>query len=298
MTKTDTPGAKRTLEPDADTAVEQAVAEGAWPVRAWRSLRARASAASARAKQMLLAAATAAIDKGIASLQRLRQRTGDTQQPHEGRDDEHGREGDTRGRRGNDAREGDAREGDTRGRRGKPGTGAGPKGEPAAGESVAPKPRRRVRSLLVYLSVVLAGGMGGMALAYDLLAQLLDRRSAEVHRQGVKLSGNSKSMAELKQRLDQGQAKQTEAETRLAAALAENEKTLGELQQQRAEAQSRPANALTGRAGNPQRREDGGSSQGGAGNGQAAWTGAGDCNLGSGDIRSMLSGCIAEMNRR
>ena len=280
MTKADTPGAKRTLEPDADTAVEEPVADGAWPVRAWRSLRARASAASARAKQMLLAAATAVIDKGIASLQRLRQRVGDTEQSHEGRDDDH------------------AREGDTRGRRGKPGTGVGPKGEPAAEESVAPKPRRRLRSLLVYLSVMLAGGTGGMALAYDLLAQLLDRRSAEVHRQEVKLSENSKLMAELKQKLDQGQVKQIEAETRLAAALAENEKTLGELQQKRAEAETRLASAFAGRAGNPQRREDGGSSQGGARNGEAGWTGAGDCNLGSGNIRSVLSGCIAEMNRR
>ncbi len=282
MTKADTPGAKRSLERDADTAVEEPAADGAWPVRAWRSLRARASAASARAKQMLLAAATAAIDKGIASLQRLRQRAGDTEQSHEGRDGDHDH----------------AREGDTRGRRGKPGTRAGPKGEPAAEESAAPKPRRRLRSLLVHLSVMLAGGMGGMALAYDLLAQLLDRRSAEVHRQEVKRSENSKLMTELKQKLDQGQVKQTEAETRLAAALAENEKTLGELQQKRAEAQTRLASAFAGRAGDPQRREDGGSSQGAARNGQAGLTNAGDCNLGSGNIRSVLSGCIAEMNRR
>jgi len=280
LTKADAPGAKRTLEPDADTAVEEPVADGAWPLRAWRSLRARAGAACARAMQMLLAAATAAIDQGIASLQRLRQRAGDTEQPHEGRDDD------------------DAREGDILKRRGKPGTGVGPKGEPAAEEPVAPKPRRRLCSLFVYLSVMLAGGMSGMALAYNLLAQLLDRRLAEVHRQEVKLSENSKLMAELKQKLDQGQVKQTEAETRLAAALAENEKTLGELQQKRADAQMRLASAPAGRAGNPQRREDGGSSQGGARNGQAGRTSAGECNLGSGDIRSVLSGCIAEMNRR
>ena len=280
MTKADTPGAKRTLERDADAAVEEPVADAARLLRAWRSLRARAGAVCARAKQVLLAAATAAIDQGIASLQRLRQRAGDTEQSHEGRDDEH------------------AREGDTRGRRGKPGTGVGPKGEPAAEEPVAPKPRRRLRSLFVYLSVMLAGAMGGMALAYDLLAQLLDHRSAEIHRKEVKLSENSKSMAELKQKVDQRQAKQTEAETRLAAALAENDKKLGELQQKRAEAEARLASVLAGRAGNSQRQEDGGSSQAAARNGLAGRTSAGDCNLGSGNIRSVLSGCIAAMNRR
>ena len=293
MTKADTPGAKRTLERDADTAVEQPVADEARPVRAWRSLRATTSAACARAKQVILAAATAAIDIGIASLQLLRQRAADSDaaQPHEGRDDDDARAGDTRGRRGKDH----AREGDTGARRGKPGTGARPGGEPAAEEAVAPTPRRRLRSLLVYLSVMLAGAMGGMALAYNLLAQLLDHRSAEVHRKEVKLSENSKSMAELKQQLDQGQAKQTEAQTRLAAALAENEAKLGELQQKRVDAETRLASALAGRAGNPQRREDGGGSQG---TGQAGLTSAGDCTLGSGNIRSVLSGCIAEMNRR
>ena len=294
MTKADTPGAKRTLERDADAAVEEPVADAARLLRAWRSLRARAGAVCARAKQVLLAAATAAIDQGIASLQRLRQRAVATEQPHEGRDDDDARAGDARGKRGREH----ALEGDTRGRRGKPEAGARPGGEPAAEEPVAPKPRRRLRSLFVYLSVMLAGAMGGMALAYNLLAQLLDHRSAEIHRKEVKLSENSKSMAELKQKVDQRQAKQTEAETRLAAALAENDKKLGELQQKRAEAEARLASVLAGRAGNSQRQEDGGSSQAAARNGLAGRTSAGDCNLGSGDIRSVLSGCIAEMNRR
>ncbi|MGP1675583.1 MAG: hypothetical protein ACTS6J_00310, partial [Burkholderiales bacterium] len=217
--------------------------------------------------------ASAAIAKGIASLQRLRRRAGGAQDPDERRD--HARE-----------------------RPGKPATTVQPGGEPAAEETVAPKPRRRLRSLLVYLAVMLAGGMGGMALAYDLLAQLLEHRSAEIRRQEVNLSEYSKSMAELKQELDQRQAKQTEAETRLAAALAESEKKLGELQQKRAEAETRLASALAARASSPQRRADSGSRLGAARNGQAGRSRAGDCTLGSGDIRSVLSGCIADMNRR
>ena len=271
MTTARAPGARRALPRDADTPAEEPVAEDGWRVHARQWLLAKASAAFARAKHVLLAAATAAIDAGIASLQRLRKRAGGAEHRHERRDRE---------------------------RPGKRATTERPRGERAAEETIAPKPRRRLRGLLVYLGVMLAGGMLGMALAYDLLAQLLDRRSAEIGRQEVKLSKYSKSVAELKKKLDRQQAKQIEAETRLATALAQNEKKLGELQAQRAEAETRLASALAGRANNPQRREDIGGSRGAARSGRAGWTRSGDCTLGSGDIRSVLNGCIAEMNRK
>lgn len=239
-------------------------------------LLARAIAASARAKQVLLAATTGAIDTGIASLQRLRQRAAGTEDPDERRDHD-------------------------RKRPGKRAAMERPGGKPATEEPVVPKPRRRLRSLLVYLSVMLAGSMGGMALAYDLLAHLLDHRSAEIKRQEVRMSKYSKSVAELEKKLDQQQAKQIEAETRLAAALVENEKKLGELQAKRTEAETRLASALAGRASNPRRREDTGSNRGSrsaARSGQAGWARAGNCTLGSGNIRSVLNGCIADMDRR
>ena len=273
MTTARAPGARRALVRDADTPAEEPVAEGGSRVRARQWLLARAVAASARAKRVLLAAATAAIDTAIASLQRLRKRAGAEEHPDE---------------RGDRERERPRKRAITE----RPG------GKPAAEEPVAPKPRRRLRGLLVYLGVMLAGGMGGMALAYDLLAQLLDHRSAEIKRQEAKLSKYSKSVAGLEKKLDQQQAKQIEAETRLAAALAENEKKLGELEAKRAEAETRLASAFAGRASDPQRQEDTRSSRGAARSGQAAWTRAGNCTLGKGNIRSALDGCLADMARK
>jgi len=240
-------------------------------VRQW--LLAGAIAASARAKHLLLAAATAAIDTGIASLQRLRQRAGGAEDPDERRDHDRKRPG----KRATMERPGD---------------------KPAAEEPVVPKPRRRLRSLLVHLSVMLAGGMGGMVLAYDLLAQLLDHRSAEIKRQEIKMSKYSKSVAALEKKLGQQQVKQTETETRLAATLAENEKKLGELQTKRAEAETRLASALAGRVSDLRRQEDTGGSGGAARSGQAGWARAGNCTVGSGDVRSVLTGCIAGLDRK
>lgn len=272
MTTAPAPGARRTLARDADTAAEESFAGDGWQIRVRQLLRARAIAASARAKQLLLAGATAAIDTGIAFLQQLRKRTGGA----EDRDD----------RRDRDPR-----------RPGKRATTARRSGEPAAEEAIAPKPRRRLRSLLVYLGVMLAGSMGGMALAYDLLAQLLDHRSAEIASEEVKLSKYSKSVVELKKKLDQQRGRQIEAETHLAAVLAANEKKTGELQAQRAEAEERLASALAGHSGNAQPQEATGRGDRNARGGPGGWTGAGDCTLGSGDVRSVLKGCIANMNR-
>lgn len=252
---------------DAEYPSEEPVAKEGWRVRARRSLLAWTNAVAARARQLLLAA----MDAGIACLERLRERARGAEQADERRDRERP------GRRATTVRARD---------------------KPAAAEAVAPKPRRRLRGLLVYLGVMLAGGMGGMALAYDLLAQLLDHRSAEVKRQELKLSKYSKSAAELRKRLDQQQAKQSEAKARLAAALAENEAKLGELQAKQADAESRLARALAARTSSPQRPEDSGSSRGAARSGQAGWTRSGNCTVGKGSVRSALKGCIADMDRR
>jgi septal ring factor EnvC (AmiA/AmiB activator) len=150
---------------------------------------------------------------------------------------------------------------------------------PYAVEFVAPK-QQRLRSLLVYTGVMLAGGLGGMALAYDLLAQLLDQRSAEIRRQELRVSTYSKSLADLEIKLDQQQARRIEAETRLAATLADSERKLSELQAMRAETRTQLASAP---AGHP---------------GQAGRIRKASCTLGSGNVRSVLNGCIADMNRK
>lgn len=288
------PAAKRDRAQDADTVAEARIAVDSWRARARRLLHARADAVTARVKQLVRAAATAATDSGIAALERLRQRADSAEQPQE-----------RSGRERMDARAPAQRAGRTAAEVSAKRAGSAPaqasakRAGGATAEAPAPKPRRRLRGLLVYLGVMLAGSMGGMALAYDLLAQLLERQSAEITRQEIKLSKYSKSVAELNNKLDQQQAKQAEAEARVAATLTENEKKLGELQAQRVAAESRLASALAGHAGNEQRQEDAGRApRAGARGVPPAWTKSGDCTLGSGDIRSVLKGCIAGMERK
>jgi hypothetical protein len=266
-------GAARAAAHDAESEAEDRVVDDSWRIHAQQLLSAGASAASARAKRMLRGAATAAIDAGIARLQRLRERTGDAKQPPERVD----RDGERRAKRATAERP-----------------------EDAVAEAVAPVPRRRVRRLFVYMSVMLAGGMGGSVLAYGLLAQLLDRQSAEIRRQEIVLSKLSKAAAESKNKLERQQAARIEADARLAAALAEKEKQPGDLQAKRVEAESGPVVSPAGRANNARPRDAGGErgSRAAARAGQPGWTGAGECTLGSGDVRSALKGCIAEMNRR
>jgi hypothetical protein len=256
LTTARAPGAARAAAHDAESEAEDRVADDSWRTRALRLLSARASAASVRAKCVLRGAATAAIDAGITCLQRLRERAGDAKQAHERGD----RDGERRAKRATAGRP-----------------------EDAVARAVAPIPRRRVRRLFVYLSVVLAGGMGGSVLAYGLLAQLLDRQSAEIRRQELMLSKMSKAAVESKNMLERQQAARIEADARLAAALAQKQKQPGEQQAKRVEVESGPAIALAGRANNSR---------------QAGWTRAGECTLGSGDVGSALKGCIAEMNRR
>jgi hypothetical protein len=257
------------LAHDSVAGAEEPVAGEGWRIRARQLLRAIASAASARATGVLLGAANAVIDSGIAFLQRLRQRSGGAQHADECRDHE---------------------------RPGKPATMERARGEAVSAEAEAPKPRGRLRRMLVYLGVMLAGSMGGTALAYNLFAQALDRQSAEITRQEVKLSKYSKSAVELEKKLEQAQ--QVEAETRLAAALAQNEKKIGELQAQRGEEETQPGNAPAAHAGNPQRQQDAGKSGAAARSGQTAWTRSGSCTLSSGNVRSVLKGCIADMERK
>ena len=226
---------------------------------------------AARAKHALVPGVVAALDSCISSLQWLRSRARGADDAEERRDG-----GLCRPRNH--------------------GTPTQRAADPEVQQAIAP--RRRLRGLLVYLSVMLTGGMGGTVLAYDLLARLLDHRSAEIGRQEIKISKFSKSVAGLKRELDSAQAKRTEAETQFAAAAAEDGKKLAEQAALRAEAETRLASALAGRASNPRWQEEPRSRRGAARGGQTGWTKAGDCTLGSGNIRSVLNGCIADMDRK
>lgn len=267
MTKAHRQGAGHALALDADIAEVEPVSAGGRGARARLALR----AAAARARRALHARVSAAIDVTVALLLQLRNRAGVTEQEGEAR-------------RANSARP-------EKGRQAKQSR------HEIQEETSAPKPRRRLRSLLAYLAVMLAGGMGGMALAYDLLEKLVEHRSAERERLQAKLSKNSKSLAALRKSLDLQQATREEAQTRLAASLAENEKKRGEMQEQRARLDARLASVLAQRASDSPRQADAGANAGSVGRSPSGWAGSGSCTLGSGDVRVVLKDCIADMNR-
>jgi len=280
LTAVHAPGARRAPARDADPPAEETAAVPSGQARARQWLRAKSGAACARAKEKLLAAAISAIDSGIVALQGLRLHAGGEQPEDERRERE-------------------------RARPRKP-TVAGQARTEAGAEDLGAikKPKRRLRGLLIYLVVTLLGGMGGMALSYDLLAQLLDRQAVELKRQEIKQSKYSKSVARLQAQVDSAQAKQAKAETRLEEVLAESqnklvegEKKLGELEKKRADAETRLASAHALRASAAPRPREGGGGRSGARNDQTAWAKRGDCTLGGGDVQSVLKGCMADMGR-
>jgi len=274
LTAVHAPVARRAPAREAEAPAEETIAAGGWPARARQWLRASSDAAYACSKGKLLAATVSAIDSGIAALQGLRLHAG-------GEKPEDERRGRDRALQGKHAGTGQAR------------------AEAGAEDTVAvKKPRRRLRGLLLYLGVMLLGGMGGMALSYDLLARLLERQAVELKRQEIRQAKYSKSVTSLTAQAESAQAKQTKAETRLEETLAESEKKLIELESKRADAEARLASALGARAGAAQQPAGGGASRGAAGNKQAAWTKSGDCTLGGGNVQSVLKGCIAEMGHK
>ena len=272
--------------PDED---EEPVATTGWHVRATRWLRAKAGVGYARAKQALRAKATAAVDGGIAGLQKLRQRMLGAEESEERRGRDRERPG-MRSTAGKSSRE-----------------------QPAETPMVA-KPRRRLRSFLAYLSVMLAGSMIGMALAYDLLAQLLDRRAAELSALETKLTRTSKSLKTLRKQAVRQENKLTKAETLLAESIAENKKKLDDAEARLAAAladgKKKPAERLANSTDAATRLASapaaGASIAPGRGDASLRRRAVRrsppvrnksvDCTLGPDNVKSILKGCIAEMN--
>lgn len=155
---------------------------------------------SAHAKRALLtrvrARVTAFLDAGIALLQRLRKKAGGVQEPDEDEDRAGSRRDRPRGRQGATA----------------------PPDETAA---EAPKPKRRLRAFLIYVSVLLAGGAGGGALAYHQFQKQLDHQLEESLRREEALAKKTRPSAEIRKSFEEEQARRTKAETKLASSLAE-----------------------------------------------------------------------------
>ena len=136
-----------------------------------------------RCERALLARAIGALDVCIASLQRLKTRAGGPQEADDTRPADR--------RRSAGQRE------------------AAPQAEP-------PQPRRRLRRLLIHLALTLAGGLGGMALAYDLFSRLLEHQTTQIGRQREEISRQAKSLADSRKKSAEERAKRIEAENRLA----------------------------------------------------------------------------------
>jgi len=143
------------------------------------------------------AMACGVLDPCIAVLQRLRAGAGGAQDADTNGDEDSPRPRNARLGRGRDA-VADAEEGED--------------------EAEAPKPKRRLLAFLIYFSVLLAGGMAGGALAYELLAKLLERQAAESRRVEAAALKQSKSVASNQKKLDEAQAKLAEAEKKLEEA--------------------------------------------------------------------------------
>jgi hypothetical protein len=251
---------------DARTPAEEPAAEETLSAHARRALRARASAA-----------ATAVLDAGIGALQRLRKQAGGAQDADGAADEDRRRPGNGRPNDRPNDRPGGRRDA----------------AAPSA-QAVAPAPRRRLRAFLVYLSVLLAGGMGGGALGYNLLSKLLDRQSAESRRLQATLSKHSKSTAAARKELEQAQAKRIEAEKKLEASITEYAKSSAEKQKKLDETENRLATMLAGeRARNP--RQPSPVSRGSAG-AKALPVKTGNCKV-DGSNLSALKDCINDFYR-
>lgn len=88
-------------------------------------------------------------------------------------------------------------------------------------ESAAPKPKRWLRALLIYLSVMLVGGMGGGALAYVQFQKQLGLQLEESQRLEAALAKKTRPSAEIRKAFEDEQARRAAAEKKLTSTLAE-----------------------------------------------------------------------------
>lgn len=175
-------------------------------------------------------------------------------------------------------------------------------------QAEVPKPKRRLPGYLIYFCVLLAGGMGGGALAYELLAKALDRQGTESRRLEAAISKQSKSVASNQKKLDEAQAKRAEAEKKFEEAQAKrveaekrleaslNDSTAAAEKQKKLDEAVKLLESIRAadRAGNVPRSPPAGSSAGAERKPGAPKSA--DCNLRAGDVNA-LKDCVANFNR-
>jgi len=185
----------------------------------------------------------------------------------------------------------------------------------------APRPKRRLLTYLIYFSMLLAGGMIGGALAYELLASLVNRQAMESRRLEAAMAKQSKSAAsnekklaealskrvEAEKKLEEAKKKQTEAEKKLETTLAdtkaaaEKQKKLDDavklLEQIRGSDRSGTAPRLPPTSsGGAERNSRPPPVSSGSAERNPRPLKSGDCTLGTGDVKG-LKDCVNEFNR-
>jgi hypothetical protein len=153
---------------------------------------------AAHAKRALLtrvrARLTAILDAGIAVLQRLRKKAGG--EPDAAEDEDRPRSRNDRSRE-------------------RPGSVAPP------AEAVAPRPKRRLRAFLIYVGLMLVGGLGGGALAYTQFQKQLDRQLAASRSLEAAHAKKTQPSAETLKAFEDALVRRDAVERKLASAFAE-----------------------------------------------------------------------------
>lgn len=162
----------------------------------------------------------------------------------------------------------------------------------AAAES--PKPRRRLRAFLIYVSVMLAGGIGGGALAYSQLQKQLGQLLEENLRQEAALVKKIKSDAKTLATFEEERTRRAEAEKKRALSLAEHSgPTIGK-QKQLDAAEKQLAALHAGEATRSVQRQAPASRRSDSSKSRPARSG--NCTLDTKNIDTLKS-CIDDFNR-
>jgi len=157
----------------------------------------------------------------------------------------------------------------------------------------APKPKHRLRVFLVYFSVMLAGVMGGGALAYNLLETLLDQQLAETRRMHEAVAKNSEAAAANQKKTEDALRARIEAEKQLEEARAENAKFVSDMQKKLDVAEQKLAPLLAAEAASRTAPQSGRIV---TGNGGKQALNNGDCSM-VGDNVTVLKDCLNKFNR-